>query len=72
MLCRIEPDDSLLLFVVVSDSTMSSILIKEKGSKQRHVYYISRALTRVEKNYPKIKKVAFTVVTTARKLHQYF
>lgn len=72
MLCKTEPDYSLLLYVAVSDSTVSSVLIKEEGSKQHLVYYVSKALARVEKNYPKIEKVTFTVATMARKLRLYF
>lgn len=72
LLCKIELEDPLLLYVIVSDSIVSSVLMKEEEGKQRPVYYVSRALTRVERNYPRVKKVAFTVVTTTRKLRPYF
>lgn len=67
LLCRTEPNDSLLLYVAVSDSTMSSVLINEEASKQRPVYYVSWTLTRAEWNYPKVEKVAFPVVITTQK-----
>lgn len=70
LLCRTEPNDTLFLNVAVSDSAVSSIMIKE--GKQRPVYCVSHALTRAENNYPKVEKVAFTVITTARKLCPYF
>lgn len=72
LLCRTEPEDSLLLYVVVSDCAMSLVLIKEEETRKWPVYYVSRALTRVEKNYPKVKKVTFAIVITARKLRPYF
>lgn len=71
-MCRTEPEDSLLLYVVVSDCAMSLVLIKEEETRKWPVYYVSRALTGVEKNYPKVKKVTFAIVITARKLRPYF
>lgn len=71
LLCKTEPEDPLLLYVVVSDSAVNSILIKER-EKQRPMYYMSWALTGVEKNYPRVEKVAFIVVITTQKLWLYF
>jgi len=51
---------------------MSLVLIKEEETRKWPVYYVSRALTGVEKNYPKVKKVTFAIVITARKLRPYF
>lgn len=33
---------------------------------------MSQALTGVKRNYPRVEKVAFTMVTTTRKLRPYF
>lgn len=51
---------------------MSSILIKEEEGKQNPMYYVSRALTGVERNYQRVEKVAFVIVSTSRKLWLYF
>ena len=39
---------------------------------QKPVYYASRALRGVEERYPPMEKLAFALVTTARKLKPYF
>lgn len=62
LLCKTKPEDSLLLYVVVSYSVVSLVLIKEEEAIQRPMYYISRALTRSKKNYLKVEKVAFAIV----------
>lgn len=64
LLCRIKLEDSLLLYVAILDSSVSSILIIEEEGRQQPVYYVSRALMEAEKNYLRVKKVAFVVMIT--------
>uniref|UniRef100_A0A2N9EL41 RNA-directed DNA polymerase n=1 Tax=Fagus sylvatica TaxID=28930 RepID=A0A2N9EL41_FAGSY len=50
----------------------SSALIREEERRQLPVYYTSRALRGAEERYPSMEKLAFALVTAARKLRPYF
>jgi ribonuclease HI len=56
----------------VSPTAVSSALLREEEGQQLLVYYISRAFKGAEERYPPMEKLAFALVTTARKLRPYF
>ena len=64
--------EELFLYLVVSLVAVSAALVREEESVQRLVYYTSRALRGAEERYPPMEKLAFALVTTARKLKPYF
>ncbi|KAK1591649.1 hypothetical protein Q3G72_011066 [Acer saccharum] len=65
--------EELQLYLAVSKTATSGALVKEcSDGVQRPIYYMSRALTKSEKKYTLLKKLAYTLVTTARKLRPYF
>ncbi|KAK3036832.1 hypothetical protein RJ639_031310 [Escallonia herrerae] len=64
--------EDLFLYLSISEVAVSKVLIWEEEGKQRHVYYISKVLQDVETRYPRIDKVALTLVISARKLRPYF
>ena len=66
------PGEELYLYLAVSPYAVSSALIKEEEKIQKPVYYTSRALKGVEGRYPIMEKLAFTLVTSSRKLRPYF
>ena len=72
----LDPEAPLLLYVAASDHAVSEVLVQEKeeDSKviQQHVYYISEALSGAKLNYTKIKKIAYAVLISSRKLKHYF
>ena len=47
-------------------------MIREEEKVQKPVYYASRALRGAEERYSPMEKLAFTLVTAARKLKLYF
>ena len=57
---------------MVSATSVSAALIREKGKKQLPVYYVSQAFQRAKSNYPRIKKIVFTLIIASHKLRQYF
>ena len=67
-----KPGEQLYLYLAVSHHAVSSALIKEKGKVQKPVYYTSKALRGAEGRYLPTEKLAFSLVTTARKLKPYF
>lgn len=48
--------EDFYLYLDVSDSTVSSVLIKEKDKVQKPIYYVSHALLDTETRYPYIEK----------------
>ena len=64
--------ESLQLYLAVSATAVSAALIREEDKKQLPVYYVSQAFQGAEFGYPRIKKIAFTLIVASRKLRQYF
>ena len=72
LLSPFKPDEELFLYLAISPTAVSSALIREKDRVQLPVYYTSRALRGIEERYHHLKKLAFILITTARKLRSYF
>ena len=62
----------LTLYLVVSDFSTSTALVRERDRTQQPVYYCSRALRGVEERYPKMEKLVLALVTIAKRLWSYF
>ena len=60
------------MYLAVSPTAISSALIQEEDRRQLPVYYTSQALRGAEERYPPMEKLAFALVTVARKLRPYF
>ncbi|KAF8090064.1 hypothetical protein N665_0489s0005 [Sinapis alba] len=69
-----KPDagDSLYLYIAISPSAVSGVLIKEDQGEQHPVFYTSKRLTDAETRYPTLERIALATVTSARKLRPYF
>ena len=67
-----QPGEEHFLYLVVSPAAVSTALIREEEKVQKPVYYASQVLRGAEKRYPPMEKLAFALVTAARKLKQYF
>ena len=66
------PGEELYLYIAVSQAVVSTALVRDEGGSQQPVYFISRAFRGAEERYPKMEKLAFALVTAARKLKPYF
>ena len=64
--------EELFLYLAVSPTAVSAALVREEERVQKPVYYASRALCDAEERYPSMEKLAFALVTVARKLKPYF
>ncbi|KAF8096227.1 hypothetical protein N665_0314s0005 [Sinapis alba] len=62
----------MYLYIAVSPSAVSSILIKEDRGEQNPVFYTSKRPNDAETRYPTLERMALAIVTSARKLHPYF
>jgi ribonuclease HI len=56
----------------VSPSVISSVLIREEFGAKKPIYFNSRALYGAEERDPRIEKLAFALITSARRLRPYF
>ena len=66
------PGEELYLYIAVSQAAVSVALVRDEGGSQRLVYFISRAFRGAEERYLRMKKLAFALITVARKLKPYF
>ena len=66
------PEEELYLYIAVSQAAVSAALVRDEGGSQRLVYFISRAFRGAEERYPRMEKLAFALITAARKLKPYF
>ena len=63
--------EELILYLSVSPTTISAVLIREEDKIQKLVYYVSKVLMRTETRYLKIEKLAYALLIAA-KLRHYF
>ena len=64
--------EALFLYLIVSFATVSAALVREGNEVQKPIYFTSRAFQEAEERYLPMEKLAFTLVTAARKLKPYF
>ncbi|KAI5337294.1 hypothetical protein L3X38_016565 [Prunus dulcis] len=67
-----EHGDILVIYLSVSVSAVSSVLIRSKDNAKHPVHYVSKALQDAEVRYPDIEKLAFALVVSAKRLRPYF
>ncbi|TQE09811.1 hypothetical protein C1H46_004585 [Malus baccata] len=72
LLSKPKVGDTLIIYLVVSASAVSSVLIRKDGHVERPVYYASKALQVAETRYSNIEKLALALVMSTRKLRPYF
>ncbi|XP_016186089.1 uncharacterized protein LOC107627776 [Arachis ipaensis] len=62
----------LFLYLAVTDETLATVLVREEGKIQQLVYFVSKALQGAELRYSKLEKLAYALLTSSRRLRQYF
>ncbi|XP_073014631.1 uncharacterized protein [Primulina eburnea] len=72
ILAKPEPGEKLWVYLSATEFAVSSVLIKEEGTDQKPIYYVSHALRGAEVKYSEMEKISLTLVMTARKLRPYF
>ena len=66
------PGEELYLYIAVSQVVVSAALVRDEGGSQWPVYFISTAFRGAEERYPRMEKLAFALITAARKLKPHF
>ncbi|XP_074375487.1 uncharacterized protein LOC141717299 [Apium graveolens] len=72
MLAKPEDEETLILYLAVSEYSISAVLVKKEASHQWHVYYVSKRLLDAETRYTNMKKLVYALILAARKLRPYF
>jgi hypothetical protein len=67
-----EEGEIIYLYLAMSPSAISSVLVREESGVQKPVNFTSKALHRAEGRYPQIEKLAFALITSTRRLRPYF
>ncbi|PKA61009.1 putative mitochondrial protein [Apostasia shenzhenica] len=62
----------LSLYLRVSDTAVSAVLLDSEKGVQHSIFYTSHMLLDTESRYPTLEKLALALLTTARKLRPYF
>ena len=71
MLTAPDFGEDLFIYLSVSDHTVSTVLLKDRGMQQL-VYYISKTLVNAETRYLPLEKLVLALVHATRKLRHYF
>ncbi|XP_057775328.1 uncharacterized protein LOC130994298 [Salvia miltiorrhiza] len=72
LLAKLRNHRTLLVYLAVSDTAVSAVLVKEEEGKQSPIYYVSKSLLDAETRYSQLEKLALALVHAARKLRPYF
>ena len=64
--------EPLFLYIAVSATAVSGVLIREERDEQKPTFYISKTLLDAESRYPLMEKLAYAIVTSTRKIRPYF
>ena len=64
-------DEVLLLYLAVSEHAVSAVLVREEGTKQLPIYYVSKALLDAKTHFSHLERLALALMIAARKLRPY-
>ena len=68
ILAKLVIRELLYLYVALSNTAFSGVLVQEDRGKQKPIFYVSQTFTGVESLYPQMEKLALAVVMSAPKL----
>ncbi|XP_074366739.1 uncharacterized protein LOC141707460 [Apium graveolens] len=72
MLSKPLDGESLILYLTVSEYSISAVLVREEDGQQSPVYYVSKRLHDAETRYTSIEKLVYALILASRKLRPYF
>ncbi|KAK0589707.1 hypothetical protein LWI29_017611 [Acer saccharum] len=72
LLSKPKDNEILFIYLAVSNTAVSAVLVREEESVQHPVYYVSKTLLDAETRYSRLEKLALALVMAARKLRPYF
>ncbi|XP_075640289.1 uncharacterized protein LOC142612043 [Castanea sativa] len=72
ILSRLVPRETLYMYQVVTNHTISVVLIRVDQGIQKPIFYVSKTLVEVETQYLPLQKAALAVIHAMRRLPHYF
>jgi len=72
LLDRPRAGELLFVYLAVSETTISSVIVRAEGTEHRPLYCINRVLHGPEEWYSAPEKMALFLVSVFRKCHHYF
>ncbi|CAL8167674.1 unnamed protein product [Prunus armeniaca] len=66
------PREDLVIYLSVSASALSFVLIRRPNGIELPIFYMSHALQDAEQRYPQLEQLAYALVLSARRLRPYF
>ncbi|XP_025670562.1 uncharacterized protein [Arachis hypogaea] len=64
--------EPLYLYLAVTEEALAAVLVREEAKAQQPIYFVSKALQGAELRYSKLEKLALALLTSSRRLRQYF
>ncbi|KAK4396461.1 Retrovirus-related Pol polyprotein from transposon opus [Sesamum angolense] len=72
LLMKPKMGEVMYIYLAISESGISSVLVRQECKEHHPVYYVSKVLQGAEIRYSQIEKLALSLVVAARKLRSYF
>ncbi|XP_074346256.1 uncharacterized protein LOC141685030 [Apium graveolens] len=72
MLAKPEDGETLILYLAVSEYSISAALVKEEEGRQSPVYYVSKRLQDAKTRYTSMEKLVYALILATKKLRPYF
>ncbi|XP_025684755.1 uncharacterized protein [Arachis hypogaea] len=67
-----EVGEPLYLYLAITEEALAAALVREEGKAQQPIYFVSKALQGAELRYSKLEKLELALLTSSRRLRQYF
>ncbi|XP_016192919.1 uncharacterized protein LOC107633837 [Arachis ipaensis] len=64
--------EPLYLYLAITEEALAAVLVREEGKVQQPIYFVSKALQGAKLRYSKLEKLALALLTSSRRLRQYF
>ncbi|KAK1550949.1 hypothetical protein Q3G72_027475 [Acer saccharum] len=72
LLLKPKDNETLFVYLAISDIAVSAVLVRKEENNQHPVYYVSKTLLDAETRYSRLEKLALALVVATRKLKPYF
>ncbi|XP_072073769.1 uncharacterized protein [Arachis hypogaea] len=67
-----RPNEPLCIYLSITDTAISSVLVTETEKGQQPIYFVSKSLQGAELRYPRLEKLTLALVFSSRRLRPYF
>lgn len=61
-------NETLIIYLSANQEAISEVLVAKRDKKQMEVYFISRVLQGIERNYSIVEKLVLSLVFAAKRL----